>query len=242
VEALNKAYAGKGISFYYVLSREPHPGFYGFTQTDSLEMRQEYLRLANAELSIALPWIIDDMENTMQKTCGGMPNSEFIVGPDGKLIESRDWADTDKLKEWLEANLGPSGLSDEEWTELGARDQTAMAVGNNDEVPATQVPTEALHPLVIKRLDGGDELPITFEAATLPPNVTADGQSRLYFVIAPQAEQGVSFDKSAVITVDLPRLKASNSLKISCSPGGAAAEARRMIETYSRIRWAFSGA
>ena len=173
MEALNKAYAGKGISFYYVLSREPHPGFYGFTQTDSLEMRKEYVRLANAELTLALPWIIDDMTNTMQKTYGGMPNSEFIIDPDGKLLYSKDWANMDELKEWLEVNIGPSGIPEEDWAALGAADQTARAIGDNDEVPATEVPDTSLHPLDVKRLDGSDTLPFSFEAATLPPNITA---------------------------------------------------------------------
>jgi hypothetical protein len=219
VEALNKAYAGKGISFYYVLSREPHPGFYGFTQTDSLEMRQEYVRLANAELTIELPWIIDDMDNTMQKTYGGMPNSEFIIAPDGMLLESRDWADTDELKDWLETHIGPSGISDEQWTDLGSADQTARAVGNNDEVPATQVPQAALHKLGISRLDGEGALPITFEAATLPPDITADGQSRLYLVISPDKEQDVSFDKADVITLEISDVKGITLIKQKLKSG-----------------------
>ena len=95
MEALNKAYGVKGVSFYNVLSREPHPGFYGFQQPDSLKERKEYVRLADAELQMEIPWIID---NTMQKTYGRMPNSEFIIDPDGVLLESREWADPTKLK------------------------------------------------------------------------------------------------------------------------------------------------
>ncbi len=217
MEALNKAYAGKGISFYYVLSREPHPGFYGFTQTDSLEMRKEYVRLANAELTLALPWIIDDMTNTMQKTYGGMPNSEFIIDPDGKLLYSKDWANMDELKEWLEVNIGPSGIPEEDWAALGAADQTARAIGDNDEVPATEVPDTSLHPLDVKRLDGSDTLPFSFEAATLPPNITAEGQSRLYFVVAP--DKGVSFNMAEVITVDFAEVRGINFIKDQLQSG-----------------------
>ena len=184
MEALNKAYGARGVSFYYVLSREPHPGFYGFTQTDSLEQRKEYVRLANAELQIELPWIIDDMENTMQKTYGRMPNPEFVIDSNGKVLISREWANPTKLKEFLEERIGPSGISDEEWTELGKPDKTMMAIGDNDEVPATEVPRPSLHNLELKRLDQGKELPFAFEVATLPPNITAEGQSRLYITIS----------------------------------------------------------
>ena len=219
MEALNKAYAGKGISFYWVLSREPHPGFYGFTQTDSLEMRQEYVKLAAAELQIELPWIIDSMKNTMQKTYGLMPNSEFIVGPDGILIDSTEWADPDKLKEWLEKNIGPSGIPEEKWAELGKADQTAMAVGNNDEVPLTEVPLPSLHPLEISRLDDGEELPFTFNVSTLPPNITVDGQSRLYLTIRPDTKKAASFDKSEEVTVNLSDTKGVEFIKNELKSG-----------------------
>ncbi|MFA9454719.1 MAG: hypothetical protein ACERK6_12490 [Candidatus Aminicenantaceae bacterium] len=171
------------------------------------------MRLANAELTLDLPWIIDVMDNTMQKTYGGMPNMDFIIDPDGKLLYSKDWADMDVLKEWLEANIGPSDIPEDDWAALGAADQTARAVGNNDEVPATEVPDTALHPLEVKRLDGSDALPFSFEAATLPPNITAEGQSRLYFVVAPDTNKGVSFDKSEVVTVDFTEVKGINFIK-----------------------------
>jgi hypothetical protein len=86
VEALSKIFGPKGVSFYYVLSREPHPGFYGFSQPDSLEERQKYTRFANAELEINIPWIIDNMENELQQKYGRMPNSEFIIDSSGKLL------------------------------------------------------------------------------------------------------------------------------------------------------------
>jgi len=219
VETLNKAYAGKGISFYYVLSREPHPGFYGFTQTDSLEMRQEYVRLANAELQLTLPWIIDNMENAMQKAYGRMPNSEFIIGSDGTLLESRNWANPDKLKEWLEKNICPSGISDEEWEELGKSDKTMMAIGNNDEVPATEVPRSALFTLEVKRLDAGEDLPFSFEVGTLPPKITTEGQSRLYLTVKPDAKKGVSFDKSESILVDFSDVKGVKFIKDQLKSG-----------------------
>ncbi len=242
MEALNKAYAGKGISFYWVLSREPHPGFYGFTQTDSLEMRQEYVRLADAELSIQMPWIIDDMDNTMQITYGRRPNSEFIISPDGTLLESREWADPDKLKDWLEENIGPSGIAEEEWARLSQADQTARAVGNNDEVPMTEVPRQALHFLETSRLDDSGSLPFTFRAGTLPPNITSDGQSRLYFLITP--ELNTSFDKAQTITLDFTEVKGIKFIKNTLESGKRRSSEEDDADVYPHtlgVLWSLEG-
>lgn len=193
MEALHKAYSTKGVSFYYVLSREPHPGFYGFVQPDSLEMRQEYTGFARAELQSEIPWIIDNMDNTLQKTYGGMPNADFIIDSDGTLLMSNEWADPNKVKEFLEDRFGPSDISDEEWEKLG---QGGMAMtGNNDEVPQMEVPRLALTPLEVKNLNENDSLPFSVEAGTLPTGVTAEGKSRLYLTIRPDKDKNIIFDR-----------------------------------------------
>ncbi len=191
MEALHNAYSTKGVSFYYVLSREPHPGFYGFVQPDSLDMRQEYTGFARAELQSEIPWIIDDMDNTLQKTYGRMPNADFIIDSDGTLLMSNEWADPNKVKEFLEDRFGPSGISDEKWEELG-QGGTAFT-GNNDEVPQMEVPRLAMTPLEVKGLNGNDTLPFSIEAGTLPSGVTAEGKSRLYLTIRP--DKDIIFDR-----------------------------------------------
>lgn len=195
MEALQKAYSAKGVSFYYVLSREPHPGYYGFVQPDSLEMRQEYTGFARAELQSEIPWIIDNMDNALQKTYGGMPNADFIIDSDGILIMSNEWADPNKVKAYLEERFGPSDISDEKWEELG---QGGMSMtGSNDEVPQIEVPRLALSTLEVKSLNGNDSLPFSFEAGTLPTGVTAEGKSRLYFTIRPDKDKNIIFDNEA---------------------------------------------
>jgi hypothetical protein len=193
VEALHKAYSAKGVSFYYVLSREPHPGFYGFVQPDRLEMRQEYTGFARAELQSEIPWIIDNMDNTLQKTYGGMPNADFIIDSDGTLLMSNEWADPDKVKAFLEDRFGPSNISDEEWEKLS---QGGMAMtGNNDEVPQMEVPRLALSTLAVKSLNETETLPYSVEAGTLPTGVTAEGKSRLYLTIRPDKDKNIIFDR-----------------------------------------------
>jgi hypothetical protein len=205
VEALNKAYSTKGVSFYNVLSREPHPGYYGFTQPDSLEMRQEYTQFANAELQLEMPWIIDEMENPMQKGYGGMPNMEFVIDKDGTILFQREWSDPTALKEFLEENIGPSGITDEQWAELGKRDRTMSSMRDNDEVPQMEVPRAALFPLEVENIDEGQEemAPLRLEAGTLPPRVTPGGQSRIYLTVISDEVSKTHFDTAEPIVINL---------------------------------------
>jgi hypothetical protein len=165
-------------------------------------MRQEYTRLASAELQLDIPWIIDNMDNNLQKTYGGMPNMEFVIDTDGTLLASWDWAKPEELKKLLEERLGPSEISDEKWAELANQPRMAVSFADNDEVPATEVPRQALSPLKIKDLSG-EETPVLLEAGTLPPKVTPTGLSRMYLTVTPDEKGRAFFDNSVAIEISL---------------------------------------
>ncbi|MQY57579.1 hypothetical protein GH140_05235, partial [bacterium] len=112
--------------------------------------------MASVELQFEIPWIIDNMENTLQKTYGGMPNMEFVIGPDGTLLASWDWANPNKLKQFLEDNVGPSGITEEEWKEFSQKRRPRISMRDNDEVPGTQVPHSELAPLEVEPLSESD--------------------------------------------------------------------------------------
>ncbi len=169
-------------------------------------MRQEYTRLASAELQLDIPWIIDNMDNTLQKTYGGMPNMEFVIDKDGILLASWDWAKPEELKKVLEERLGPSGISDEKWTELANQPRMAVSFANNDEVPATEVPRQALSPLKIKDVSGEDA-PVLLEIGTLPPKVTPTGLSRMYLTVTPDEKSKAFFDNSVATEILLEGAK-----------------------------------
>ena len=163
-------------------------------------MRQEYTRLAGAELQLDIPWIIDNMDNTLQKTYGGMPNMEFVIDRDGTLLASWDWAKPEELMKVLEERLGPSGISEEEWEKLSNQPRMAVSVAGNDEVPATEVPRQALAPLKIKDVSGGDA-PVLLEVGTLPPKVTPTGLSRMYLTVTPDEKSKAFFDNAVATEI-----------------------------------------
>ncbi len=181
-------------------------------------MRQEYTRLASAELQLDIPWIIDNMDNTLQKTYGGMPNMEFVIDRDGTLLASWDWAKPKELMKVLEERLGPSGISEEEWEKLSNQPRMAVSFANNDEVPATEVPRQALSPLKIKDVSGEDA-PILLEVGTLPPKVTPTGLSRMYLTVTPDEKSKAFFDNAVATEILLEDAKGIDLQKDKITAG-----------------------
>lgn len=128
-----------------------------------------------------------------------MPNMEFVIDKNGKLLASWEWADPDALKQFLEEKIGPSGISDEEWKALSVRQRRMTDLKDNDEVPGTQVPFSALSDLGVKLLPAaaGNNPPFKLEAGTLPPEITAAGQSRLYLTLHPDTANSFYFDSDS---------------------------------------------
>ena len=134
---------------------------------------------------------------------------EFVIGPDGKLLASWDWAKPNELKKFLEEKVGPSGIAEEEWQELSQRRGRAVSYGGNDEVPGTQVPHSALSSLKVERIseEGDGKSPFTLTAGTFPPGITPNGQSRLYLTIQPDAGGGLHFDSKEASVILLADAK-----------------------------------
>jgi hypothetical protein len=170
------------------------------------------------------------MDNTLQKKFGGMPNMEFVIGPDGTLLASWDWANPNELKEFLEKKVGSSGISEEEWGELSQRRGRAISLANNDEVPGTQVPHSDLSSLKVERIseEGDGKSPFTLTAGTFPPGITPNGQSRLYLTIQPDTESGLHFDSKEASVILLADAKGIQFQRDELKAGVL----RRGVDTY----------
>jgi len=101
VEKLYKAWRDYDIEFFYVYTREPHPGFYEKQQTKDLKERKANAKQCQKELGMTLPWIIDDMKSSIQRAYGGLPNSAYIIGSNGKVFYKEAWADASNLDKKL---------------------------------------------------------------------------------------------------------------------------------------------
>lgn len=57
---------------------------------------------AKKKLGSRFTWLCDTMANDAKHTLGDAPNSEFVIGPDGKVLQARRWSRPEELR----ADLG----------------------------------------------------------------------------------------------------------------------------------------
>ncbi len=110
MEAIYKDYRDKGVTFFYIYTREPHAGqrqFVDYKQTKSIEERLAYVKQCREELGITIPFLVDDMKGTVQRAYGNCPNSGWVIGKDGKVVAKRAWANPEALRADLVKLVGP---------------------------------------------------------------------------------------------------------------------------------------
>ncbi len=61
-----------------------------------------HVQEAEKTLGATIPWICDSMSNDLKHALGNAPNSEFLFGPDGKIVRLRDWSNPETLRKDLE--------------------------------------------------------------------------------------------------------------------------------------------
>jgi len=107
LETIERDYAPKGVNFYYVYKALAHPEWDGYVTTYTLEERLMHVKEAKRTLRSRFTWLVDPMDNRFKHAMGSRPNSEFVVGPDGTILASRDWSNAKALRADLERIIGP---------------------------------------------------------------------------------------------------------------------------------------
>ncbi len=65
--------------------------------------------MGSTDLHPATTIVIDDMENTMRKAYGGLPNSAFIIDRGGIVVKKENWADISAWPDILDQLLAGNG-------------------------------------------------------------------------------------------------------------------------------------
>ncbi len=68
----------------------------------TLEERLMHVHEAKKRLGATIPWICDSISNDLKHALGDASNSEFVFGPDGKIVRLRDWSNPETLRKDLE--------------------------------------------------------------------------------------------------------------------------------------------
>ena len=107
METIERDYTPEGVQFYYLYKQLAHPELDHYVDPYTLEERLMHVEQAERQLGSRIPWIADAMTNELKHALGDMPNSEFIIDPDGRILERRAWSDPTALREDLEQLIGP---------------------------------------------------------------------------------------------------------------------------------------
>lgn len=106
VSPLNELYAlyrDKGFEFLTVYVREPHPGEnYGTHKT--WEQKLKFARECREQDRIQSLMLVDDLEGTVHRCYGSMPNMIYIIDKTGKIAYKAMWTDHEEVAAAL-ANL-----------------------------------------------------------------------------------------------------------------------------------------
>ena len=107
METIERDYTPEGVQFFYLYKQLAHPELDHYVDPFTLEERLMHVAQAERQLGSRIPWIADAMTNELKHALGDMPNSEFIIDPDGRILERRTGSDPTALREDLERLIGP---------------------------------------------------------------------------------------------------------------------------------------
>lgn len=104
VSPLNRLYSryrDRGFEFLTIYVREPHPGE-GYTHHTTWEQKLRYARECRAQDGISNPMLVDDLEGTVHRLYGVMPNMVYVVDKRGKVAYKAMWTDQSEIEAVLE--------------------------------------------------------------------------------------------------------------------------------------------
>ena len=107
METVERDYTPKGVQFYYLYKQLAHPELSNYIEPFTLDERLMHVKQAEVQLGSRIPWITDGMTNELKHALGDMSNAEFIVDPEGRVLERRAWSDPKALRRDLERLIRP---------------------------------------------------------------------------------------------------------------------------------------
>jgi hypothetical protein len=105
VSPLNQLYERfreRGFEFYTVYVREPHPGEH-YHEHRSWEQKVRYACECREQDGIQTRLLVDDLDGTVHRAFGEMPNMVYIIGKDGRIVYKSMWTHHGEIEAMLES-------------------------------------------------------------------------------------------------------------------------------------------
>ena len=104
MQQLHKRYADRGVQFFLVYTREPHPDEQ-VPQTLSYAERLAYAQVVREEFRIPYMVLVDTIDNRVQRAYGSVPGPAVIISPEGKIALAQLWCDAAGMDRFLAERL-----------------------------------------------------------------------------------------------------------------------------------------
>ncbi len=104
VSPLNELYRRfreQGFEFFTVYVREPHPGEH-YHEHRSWEQKVQYARDCREQDGIESTLLVDDLQGTVHRMYGEMPNMVYVIMKDGRIAYRAMWTDHVEIEMVLE--------------------------------------------------------------------------------------------------------------------------------------------
>lgn len=76
----------------FLYTRAAHPGEH-YPAHESFEQKLVHARAFVQTFGIRRPVLVDDLEGTIHRAYGLLPNMTYIVGTAGRVLDRSDWTD-----------------------------------------------------------------------------------------------------------------------------------------------------
>ncbi len=89
---LQTRFRDKDFEFLMIYVREPHPGEH-YHEHRSWEQKIQHARDCRAQDGIETTLLVDDLQGTVHRSYGEMPNMVYIVDKQGRIVYKAMWTD-----------------------------------------------------------------------------------------------------------------------------------------------------
>lgn len=93
---LYRRYRDQGFEFLTIYVREPHPGE-NYGAHKSWEQKLRFARDCREQDGIQSKLLVDDLEGTVHRAYGSLPNMIYIVDKNGKIAYKAMWTDHEEI-------------------------------------------------------------------------------------------------------------------------------------------------
>lgn len=117
----------------FLYTREAHPGE-SVPHHDTFARKLEHARLLRDEIGISRPILVDDLDGTVHRAYGMLPNMTWVVDRGGRIVYRADWTSAANVEAFVERyraakadrSQGPVGMYASEQIEFRRQDRDAF--------------------------------------------------------------------------------------------------------------------